>query len=422
MGLIEISGYQRNLKNGFEKLGYSCTAVDIKPSPFQYGQNLNNFYIRFLRRLVGLTRDLSLTKSIWHKPLGIVQDICRLPLFIWALFRFQIFIFSFRSSFFFFCFEYFELPLLKLFGKKIIHVFLGSDSRPPYIDGYNIRNDDPDLLNRLKHETNRTFRSVRTIEKYADFIVTSPARAQFHTQSFISWHCIGFPFPMPAKLEPKPTKNNAAVRILHAPSRPIAKGSSRIQTMIENLQKKYDIEYLFITGQPNKTVIEALQSCDIVIDEVFSDAPIGGISSEAASFGIPTVIGSYYVDHIFSDIPEEFRPPILVCHPDQMETKLKELIQTPTLRQQVGHEAYHFVHRNFSPETVASRFIALLNGTYPEDWVFNIKNVNYLEGYGLSALDLNDRLKQFKETWGISEFQLKDKPELETALLQKIKS
>ena len=44
----------------------------------------------------------------------------------------------------------------------------------------------------------------------------------------------------------------------------------------------YNIEYEMITNVSNEVVLDKIKSCDIILDEVYSDTPLGGIAVEGA--------------------------------------------------------------------------------------------------------------------------------------------
>ena len=64
-------------------------------------------------------------------------------------------------------FKIFELGILKLFKKRIIFTFHGSDARPPYISGVHYKSKKPDKysLAYIHKITKSTYKKVKTIEK-----------------------------------------------------------------------------------------------------------------------------------------------------------------------------------------------------------------------------------------------------------------
>ena len=131
IGLFEIAGYFSYLKKGFKELGVECCFIPLMPHQFEYEEHGD------VNSLVKVVRSIQLIKNkkkkIYQKFFfEIVEFFFRIPLFLHMLIKYDTFIFSRGESFLFLL----DLPVLKIFNKKVIFIFTGSDSRPPYINGY----------------------------------------------------------------------------------------------------------------------------------------------------------------------------------------------------------------------------------------------------------------------------------------------
>src|SRR5437763_16858436 len=101
--------------------------------------------------------------------------------------RYDVFIYGFGES----ILRGLEYPVLKRLGKTIVFVFLGSDSRPPYMDGPDLESpagQSPEALIRLAL---RKKRLVSRLERYGDFVICNPLTAQFAELSFVSFFALG---------------------------------------------------------------------------------------------------------------------------------------------------------------------------------------------------------------------------------------
>lgn len=68
---------------------------------------------------------------------------------------------------------------------------------------------------------------------------------------------------------PAMTKVGEKIRIFHAPNHRGIKGSDALEKAIEELKsEKYNIEYVYAHGVSNKEIIELIQTCDIVVDQL----------------------------------------------------------------------------------------------------------------------------------------------------------
>jgi glycosyltransferase involved in cell wall biosynthesis len=415
IGLKEVAGYYTNLKKGFDKLSIEATFLNLKGHKFQYGtqnsDNLINFLNRFSQRLYPIVQRNIVFKIAWL----IVQKFLGFFLFFWALPRFNVFIFGASTSFFF----HLEFPLLKIFKKKIICVFHGSDSRPPYLDGFVITNNSKSTIFLWRWLTKMRKVSMKLIDRYADHIIDIHPQAHFHARPFVSFLTIGLPYDIvdiAVQSTEKKEKNN--ICILHAPSQPGPKGTREIGHAIKRLQEKgYKIDFIEISGLPNSEVIKKIRQCDFVVDQLYSDTPMPGFPAEAAFLGKPAVVGGYYSVNIHKDLPADKIPPSLFCHPDDIEKSIEKMINDTEFRLDLGRRAKEFVHANWTPEQVANRYLMLMTDRYPKDWLNNPADITYLHGCGLSEYRAKQLIQTFINKGGVESICLSDKPILERKLV-----
>ncbi len=133
IGLREIAGCFNNLKRGFDENGVECAFLNLGGDLHNFSSSKNPRWVKVLN-YIGSKIGSKFTKNfllrfIW---LAVFQNIFSLFAFFIALFKYDVFIMGSNSTFFFFL----ELPILKLCKKKVIYVFLGTDSRPLYLNGY----------------------------------------------------------------------------------------------------------------------------------------------------------------------------------------------------------------------------------------------------------------------------------------------
>lgn len=407
MGLSNVAGYFSKLKAGFDEIEVKSYLLDISPDVFSYTNTYKvNVYLNFVKYLYMLrTKSKNIVFKIFFL---MIYKLFLLPIFVWALFKFDVFIFGFNHSFY----RLFDLPILKFFGKKVILVYLGSDARPPYMNGIELIIEKRSV-SQIARRTKKVKNKIRFAEKYADYVISSPTIGQFHEKNFIDWMCIGMPTILQQEDENIKSVSHKVTRIVHAPSRPITKGSAIFTKIIEKLKLKYEIEYIELVGKTNDEVLNELQQCDFVLDEIYSDMPLGGLSSEAASFKKITVVGGYYFELIKSDVQNKYIPPSLYCHPDQIEELISRLINDKRLRESLGKDIFNFIKMNWSSREIASKYLMLIDNIYPEEWVYNTNSNEYIYGYGISKEELKKQYINMYDKFGIEVFQLKHNPNLE---------
>lgn len=412
IGLTEVAGYGSSLCKGFAKIGIPCIFVSKQKHPFEYGNNVDNFLIKTIQFLTEKTKRTSEIKLLNQLFWTLIRKFFNLLLFLWALSKYNVFIFLFNATF---LPRKMDLPILKLFRKKIIFIQLGSEVRPDYIDGF-INCED---INECILSTQRKKRDIKDIEKYSDYIINYPPTGSFLEKKFIIGLIMGFP------KEVEPNKYNVGynsvfnkIRILHSPSDPKAKGTAVIRDTIKSLQKKgYNIEFIELIGQLNSVVLEHLAQCDFVVDQMYSDTPLAGFATEAAFFGKPAVVGGYYAEQIYRDIPRWCIPPSEFVQPDNIEQAIEKLICDVDYRTELGKQAQQFAEDYLKPERVAERYLRLIEDNVPDEWYYDPHDIEYTHGGGLSEKRAKDLVCRVIRSGGVEALQLKDKPKLQRKFL-----
>jgi hypothetical protein len=109
----------------------------------------------------------------------------------------------------------------------------------------------------------------------------------------------------------------------------------------------------------------------------------------------------------------ENTPPSIFCHPDHLEEAMEKLIVDRSFREELGRKAQEFVMTNWQATKVAERYIMLIEGTIPKEWLYDPKNIEYLHGCGLSEKKAKTIIAAFLKTGGEKSLCLSDKPKLE---------
>lgn len=440
LGLAEVSGFYSNLAKGFKEIGVDAELVTISKHKFLYQDEHASLIVKLAkfavyRRMQTESKNI-ISKAAW----SILTVLSRIILFVWAIIRFDVFIFGCSTTFF----RFYELRILKLFGKKIIYNFHGTDSRCGFMDGFAedvfipqkfregtgyiglIRETDSENLRTIKIEayakiTAKRKANIDRIERYADVIINSPSHGQHHTKPFVQRLIVGMPY-MPDRqlfLKSKPQVEADSVTILHCPSYPEGKGTPQIRSAINLLRAKgYKINYVELTNRPNREVLEELIKCDFVIDQLYSDMAMVGFATEAAFFGKPAIVGGYYSSYQSQDISSDWIPPTLFCLPETIEMAIEKLISDVDFRKSLGERAKEFVESRWVATRCAERVLALIKGDFPKDWLYDPKDCDYILGMGLSRESLLQIVKGMFKNHGIMSFRLSDKPLLESKILE----
>jgi glycosyltransferase involved in cell wall biosynthesis len=395
VGFAEIAGYYSNLFDGLLSLQVDAGYINNTNFRFNYSYTKNknpwflNYYIQYSKTY---REKPSLLKKVGY-------HLISLFVLIFVIVKYDVFILGCNST----LLRYYDYRLLKLLNKKIIYVSLGSDSRPPYLNG-NYKDDTQDenfnLFSTLR-VTKRIKARVDFFENHVDYFINYPQHAHFNSKKFINGHYIGFPTKYAEKREFNSDRNE--IVILHAPTRPNAKGSEIFSKIISELKEEgILINYVELRNKTNQEVLESIKNSDIVLDEIYSDMPLAGLGSEAAMFGVPVVVGGYYSKIIKNDVDVVMIPPSIYVDPLEIKDRLRELCENKELRLRVGDELNRFINNQWNNKHVAQRFLDISYGNFNPKWYFNPQNLTYLNGWGLNIeeikINLSIMIKQ-EEGW-----------------------
>lgn len=423
IGLTEVSGYYSRLKKGLEELGIHAEFFPLQAHRFSYSnsEHYSSWIAEFARFCV--TKRIEALNKGWEGGafwLG-MSLLSRIPLFLWAALRFDVFLLGGGSSFF----RFYELPVLRLLGRKIVYTFHGTDSRPAYIDGFcegvafpqtpgdSSAWPDEATVRTYARVARKRKRDVAAVERYAHVVVNAPPQAQFLTRPFAVGIVVGIPFDLSGAPVNHPPAGRA-VRILHSPSQHEGKGTREIRNAIDTLKGKgFAIDYVEITGRPNAEVLEEINRCDFVVDQLYSDTPMAGFAAEAAFHGKPAAVAGYYSEHVRADLPDGWMPPSLYCRPAEIADGIERLVVDRAFRRELGAQAKRFVEEHWTARQVASRYLQLIDGTFPPWWLYDPARIRYFKGMGWPDSRCRQVVRAVIERYGLGALQLADKPELE---------
>lgn len=410
IGPGEVAGYFSRLGAGFLQMGVKCEHFVLSPHPFSYAQ-----HDYFLKSLNDLMVKWAERRGPIGRIVGAFRNLLRIPVLLYAIARYDTFIFCGFGSFF----KFHELPVLKFLGKTIVVVLVGSDARPPVFSGRHLDDGASPDLELVHAETKAMAHRIRMIERYADHIVSHTATDQFLSASYIRWSAIGLPVvPQDSVVK---SGSDTAIRILHAPSRPLAKGTHVFREIIDDLRKEgFDIEYEELIGVSNSRVLEALSNCDFVLDELYSDIPMAMFAAEAASFGKPAVVGSYYAEEYRVHNPDAVSPPALFVDPGEIKGAVRRLVSDVEFRVDLGRQAREFVRAEWSRDAVASRFLEVILGAAPAVWKADPATTHYIWGWGLPLPEWRRRVADYVRRYGVKGLYFEGKEDLTQKVLARL--
>lgn len=421
VGPVEVAGVAEGIRAGLREIGESADLVLSHHHKFSYGGNSEE---PLLARLwAGLGDRFFASQGQGRRkrlPIWFLWKLCACCVLFWALFRYRAFIFIFGNTI---TNTRFETFLHKLLGKRLVFVHLGSDARPPFMDGQVCHEGLDVTADDLARRSRRISALIQRNEQ-AGVCITLPFIGQFHRRPYINSFFVGTARVLndsaPGDTGPPGPADAAArgaVRILHSPSHPEIKGTQRIEQAIESLRAKgYDIDFELVKNASNAQVLAAIRRCDFVVDQVYSDMPLASFATEAAFYGKPAVVAGYAASHL----PDRGQWPVapsLFVHPERLESAIEHLIANVEARSELGRRARAFVRSEWSIAKVAGRIMRIIRDEIPDEWWIEPAEVRYIQGCGLAEERCREVAAFLVRERGLSALCLPT-PELDAAMLE----
>jgi len=419
-----IASYETGLCQGFRELGKKADLILMSENP--YSRQLISEKPSKGERIAGDFRVLNAALRVNYfsnfgvqyatRAITITRRAFALRILIWSLRKTDTYIFSYGNSFF----HLKELPILRMMGKKIFAVMHGSDVRPACMNAGWPENID-EAVEFVAQTSRNQVRTMRTLERWCTGIVNRPVHGQFHRKPFINHFHLGNPVSV-GQIDNVTTAINAngtngPVRILHAPSCPLLKGTPLIRQVVDELKAEdLNIEYNEITNRPNADVLEAIAQCDFVLDGAFSDIPLGILGTEAAFMGKPAIVGSMATKEVQRFTQGTGIPTECFVPPEGIKDAARRLIIDADFRRSHGENLKAFVTTNWTPKMVAEKWLKVIRQKQPKEWMVNPKDIQYVWGYGDPAAIRNMVRETYKRK-GIKSFGLGHRPDLEQQLI-----
>ncbi len=289
---------------------------------------------------------------------NILQKIYK---YSWNLIRRFYWFFKFNTFHFYFGTTLFprqlDLPLYKLFGKKVIMEYLGYD-----VQLYQKSSEKYELTNvksYYSHEESikldkKKIKRLKWETKYLDKqLVCAPYISEFVPKSEV--------LPLAIDLTEYEFKSRAVpcdgLVILHAPTHRGNKGTEFILRSISELKKSgYNIKLDLIENISHKELKTKYLEADIFIDQIVGGW-YGTAAIEAMALGIPTVcfIRTSYFEYI--NYGNEI--PIVNADPRNLTNVLKNLIDNKELLPKIGKLSREFVNKYHNLEIITERLIKI---------------------------------------------------------------
>lgn len=260
-----------------------------------------------------------------------------------------------------------EFRLVKQHGKRLVCSFLGTDIRSPRLLLDYAREHDIDVITSYQHllkpnMLTRTYelqlqRLAATADQLADEIFNAPVDQISYITRQVHPPVYFYPTDQFSRNDGKFDEPNP-LRIVHAPSSPIIKGTPLVRAAIKKLKTEgYDFEYIELTGVPNTEVLRTLKQAHIVLNEFYAFVPGQfGVEALAAHCALLTSAD----EHREPSLPPGSNTAWVVTPYWLVYDHLRYLLDNPHLIKQYADEGYAWAQDNCEFETSRRRLRTIL--------------------------------------------------------------
>lgn len=318
LGARHMAGILWEYRQGLRSIGIDAQVIVFCKHRFQYPADIQfeltgNKYMKFLKE--------------------VVMFCIYLPILI----RFDVFHFIYGMS---------MLPLhldvyiLKLFRKKIVMHFVGSEIRPE---------DSPRANDKKRKE-------IRFWEKHADAVISFPEYSQLLTKKYYMIP-VGYDLEYWKPFTSRISRKKDKILIVHAPSRRSTKGTQYVIEAVESLvEEGFNVEFKILEDSSNAEVRKWVNRSDIVVDQLLIGW-YGAFSIESMALAKPTLC---YIDEDLKEKTDYARDlPLVNTTPHTLYDNLKLLIENPDLRLELGEKGRKYVEEVHDSKKTAKRLLEL---------------------------------------------------------------
>jgi hypothetical protein len=343
IGVDEVCGIIFYLK----KILKSSKSVCFSKHPFHdykydYSININNLYFRYFLRLI-------------YAPLllGYLANKSTHFWYIW-------------SSGFLIDRNY-EFKFLKFKKIKIISCFLGNDIRSIELTNKYAKKNKLDTHTFYLPLANQYMQNdfyekdkkiiAKSADKYAD-IVFNYKICQI---SYLKSEQYPFPYLLDKdKFYKNDNKYNNlnTIKILHAPTSFLFKGTSLVRAAIKKLEiENYNIDYVELTSESNDVVLENLRSTHIALNQFYAFTP-GYFGIEAMANHCAVLMSAD--PSIERGLPQDGTDAWMITRYWEVYDNLKYLLDNPEKLKYYADNGYNFAYKNYTYEAAGNYINSIL--------------------------------------------------------------
>lgn len=257
-----------------------------------------------------------------------------------------------------------EFKTIKSKDKKLISLFCGSDIRSLQLSLKHAESLDIEVMASyydilFPHCSTQSYenflqRLAASSDQYSDIIFNAPVDQISYLKKEVQPIFYIFPDEKFCRNDEK-FSNPATIKIVHAPSSPIIKGTQLIRAAVKKLKVLgYVFEYDELINVPNTVVLEHLREAHIVVNELYAFVPgVFGIEAMAAHCALITSADR----DIETSLPEGANEAWLVTKYWEIFDNLKRMLDEPSSIKIYADKGFDWTFKHCR-ETVSRQYVA----------------------------------------------------------------
>jgi hypothetical protein len=256
--------------------------------------------------------------------------------------------------------EWWEYPLMRLAGKRIVVSPYGGDiSVPGHMRGAEeaLLADYPHLAEQAELTERRVLHSLKHAR--VSVLTTSQGFQPSYNAIWGNQLAIDTNLWSAGGSGSDADGSGAPVVIVHAPNHRATKGTHFLERAVEELKAEgLNIDLRIYEGRPNAEVREGILASDIVADQFVMEG-YGQFAIEGMAAGKPVLANMSALPGAFRDTAQVRDCPIVDTGPENLAENLRALVRDPELRRATGSASREFVLEYHSYDAVGRDWAAI---------------------------------------------------------------
>jgi hypothetical protein len=192
-----------------------------------------------------------------------------------------------------------------------------------------------------------------------------------HTLLFSDAEFLLYPYEHPVyapSVEYTPPRDGEKIRIGHAPTNRLAKGTDRILDALQTIQTEFPVEIVLIEKMPHKDALALKAQCHVFIDQI-GELGYGTNSIESLMMGIPTAVEIMpdFGDFLQQQCTGEPHPFYNLRRTSLVED-LREILQQQSEWKERGNAGRIWAARYHSPTRIVQQYMKYFTENFTENF------------------------------------------------------